>query len=357
MRRDDVNATRPMDRCDPRDERAALACQMLQAAAEHLARPDGRQTVQALCHALVGASPHLALAWVWFGPPDTLEIVPQIVAGPAADYARKLRVPRTFITRRGPAFRALGGQPVKPFAIHALSPFSAWRQAAAAHGLRYVLAVPLAASADGQRGLFTVYATRPGYFDEVGVAVFETIAAMFAALLADDVHRRGLREDARRDALTGLANRRAADTLADALRGDPARPLTRGALMLIDVDHFKRVNDGHGHAVGDRLLQWLAARLRQSVRSDDLLLRWGGEEFVVGLPGIDAGAALARAEALRQAIAALPYRAAGDPELPVTASIGVVALTGDESLDSALVRADQALYRAKRDGRDRVVLG
>jgi diguanylate cyclase (GGDEF)-like protein len=341
---------------DDRDERATLACRMLAAAAEQLVRPEGRLSVQHLCDALVGASPHLALAWVWFGPPKPDEIVPQIVSGPAAAYGQSLRIPRNVVTLRGPAFRALAGHRAQPFGISRLSPWGGWRDAARRHGLRHVVAVPLPSAPDGQRGLFTVYATTERYFDRVGVSLFETVAHMFGGLLAEDARRRTLHEDARRDALTGLANRRAADTLADALApGGPA--LTTGALMLIDVDHFKRVNDTHGHAVGDRLLQWLAARLRAAVRPDDLLLRWGGEEFVIGLPGTDLAAARTRADDLRRRLAATPYVGPGDPPLHVTVSIGVVALTPGEPLDTALVRADQALYDAKRTGRDRVVTG
>jgi diguanylate cyclase (GGDEF)-like protein len=161
----------------------------------------------------------------------------------------------------------------------------------------------------------------------------------------------------RRDVLTGLANRRRmesalANLLASArLRGQPF------ALLLIDCDHFKDINDRNGHAAGDAALRALAARLEsQFAGAGEIAARWGGEEFLVLLPGCDIGAAANRAEALRQSLESAPLDS-GDG-LPLRVSIGVAASRVEAGLDvDALLRdVDAALYAAKRRGRNRVEL-
>lgn len=164
-----------------------------------------------------------------------------------------------------------------------------------------------------------------------------------------------LREQAIRDPLTGLHNRRCfhesieRDAAAAARRGEPI------ALLAIDVDHFKGVNDRFGHAIGDAALVALGELLRGFVRASDLACRFGGEEFVIALPGAGIVIAQRRAEELRAAFAALEIP--GAPALRATISIGVCAVrVGAESIEAALARADGALYEAKRGGRDRVVV-
>ena len=128
------------------------------------------------------------------------------------------------------------------------------------------------------------------------------------------------------------------------------------AVLLLDIDHFKSINDVHGHAVGDHVLRATAQTLRLSVRSGDLVMRWGGEEFLLGLPGASPDAAWAVAESLRQQVAAVRHLQADEQMFSVTVSIGVASLQPGESLDLAVERADGALYAAKRGGRNRTVL-
>ncbi|TXI17722.1 MAG: GGDEF domain-containing protein [Roseateles sp.] len=163
---------------------------------------------------------------------------------------------------------------------------------------------------------------------------------------------------ATQDGLTGLANRRSLDQRLAEAQALYQRYASQGgrphALLLIDLDHFKLINDRHGHPVGDEVLRRVAALLRQSVRATDLVARFGGEEFAVLLPGC-AGAdeALAVAEKMRAAIAAADFAVAGRQ----TASLGVsLASSADVSPAELLQRADEALYEAKRAGRNRVVL-
>ena len=128
------------------------------------------------------------------------------------------------------------------------------------------------------------------------------------------------------------------------------RPLT--AIML-DIDHFKKVNDTYGHAVGDQVLQIIAARCRETVREIDILGRYGGEEFVVLLLETDIDGTCVMAERLRQCVAEPPISTDGGP-LVITISLGIAILDKEcTDLDNLLRRADQALYVSKRNGRNR----
>lgn len=163
------------------------------------------------------------------------------------------------------------------------------------------------------------------------------------------------RHDATHDALTGLANRRSAEERLEAWRADAVRHHEPLSVLALDLDHFKQVNDRHGHAAGDLVLQAVGRVLREQLRGGDLGARHGGEEFLVVLPHCARGEAIETAERLRQRIAATRVPLDGDA-LRVTVSIGVASLAGDESLPALLARADAALYAAKARGRDRCVV-
>ena len=125
-------------------------------------------------------------------------------------------------------------------------------------------------------------------------------------------------------------------------------------MALCDIDHFKRINDTHGHAAGDAVLRSFAAGLQAQVRASDLLARWGGEEFVVGLPGTDLDGGARLAERVRAAFAERAIEAPNGEQLHVTATFGVAEFDGRGGLLDLLAAADAALYRAKRAGKDRV---
>lgn len=166
---------------------------------------------------------------------------------------------------------------------------------------------------------------------------------------------RELREMATTDFLTNLSNRRhfmarIEQELARVQRLDAQQT----AVVALDLDHFKRVNDTHGHAAGDAVLKQFAALLRGELRKIDTAGRMGGEEFAIVLPGANPAAALAFGERLRQKVAQTPIMHGGQT-IGVTVSIGIAAMTPrDGSADAVLVRADAALYRAKEGGRNRV---
>jgi diguanylate cyclase (GGDEF)-like protein len=151
------------------------------------------------------------------------------------------------------------------------------------------------------------------------------------------------------DTLTGLPNRRALDARLELL-GHEAQRGRRYALAIIDIDHFKKVNDTHGHAMGDRVLVAVGGALREAIRKHDLAARMGGEEFCVVLADVDPEQIAMLAERLRSAIAAI-----SEP-LTVTASIGVCHSSLADTPNALLEKADAALYRAKSGGRNRVEL-
>ena len=168
------------------------------------------------------------------------------------------------------------------------------------------------------------------------------------------LHHR-LREYANTDELTGLMTRRALHERALAWQ---AGVLARGrqpAVLLLDVDHFKPINDTHGHERGDEVLRAVSGRLSGTLRAGTPLARWGGEEFLALLDVANLEEAEATAERMRVSIGGMPF-AFGDTRLPVTASIGVAAWPARGEFTRAVARADMALYTAKREGRDRTRL-
>ena len=160
---------------------------------------------------------------------------------------------------------------------------------------------------------------------------------------------------ASRDPLTGTLNRRGFEEMATAARTRSA-PGEGGMLMVLDLDHFKQVNDTHGHGVGDEVLVQAARRLQGELRSSDVLGRFGGEEFVVFVPSVDREQAGSVARRLQRSIGKRPFRA-GERSLAVTVSAGGWWFDEDADLDEAFDVADALLYEAKRQGRDRAVLG
>ncbi len=162
------------------------------------------------------------------------------------------------------------------------------------------------------------------------------------------------------DAVTGVYNRHYMtnhlDTLVKRARAE-ARQLS---LLMIDIDHFKRMNDLHGHAVGDAVLRAVAQRIACNIRGVDMCARYGGEEFVVTMPDTDATHAREVAERIRAVIAETGFDVAGQPSEPLTVSIGVAGYDGRtaerDDYNIILARADAALYEAKRGGRNRIIV-
>jgi two-component system cell cycle response regulator len=205
---------------------------------------------------------------------------------------------------------------------------------------------------DAPLGVLALAPSRRGASDED-----RELTSIVAAELGVPMRMVGLVAEARRlaatDALTDLMNRRAFLEAIERTRRE--REAFPWSLLLLDVDHFKKVNDTHGHDAGDAVLQGLSRVLAKLARKSDLVARWGGEEFVVALvQTAEAGARIA-AERVRRAIAEARFTLPNGTPLQTTASIGIAsALSADWTLDELLSRADKAMYNAKHRGRNRV---
>ena len=182
-------------------------------------------------------------------------------------------------------------------------------------------------------------------------------AAARVKRLQDELRQRNedLDRISRTDALTGLRNRRHVEEYLAKLTSLARRNLEPIAVLVIDIDHFKSVNDEHGHEAGDAVLREVAGRMQDSVRLEDMVGRWGGEEFLVVLPNTTDQGAAELAERLRQVVADTPCRLADGDAVQVTISVGCAASLIDDA--GILVRsADAAMYEAKQTGRNRVVV-
>jgi len=182
-------------------------------------------------------------------------------------------------------------------------------------------------------------------------AMFSTLARFYVGSVLRAEKR--LHLQATRDPLTGLFNRRHFHALADHVVARSRRAGDPVSLIIADVDDFKRINDARGHDAGDKVLVHVGELLKNVCRDQDVIARWGGEEFLILLPDTDAAGAAAAAERMRQGAeaSAVPH-AAGD--IRCTLSFGATTLRAGESLEDAVARADRAMYRSKSEGRNRV---
>jgi diguanylate cyclase (GGDEF)-like protein len=204
-----------------------------------------------------------------------------------------------------------------------------------------------------QRGMSTFLASLVS-LSVIFHAFTQRTEAFFKAMMASNARLRHLSEH---DPLTGVFNARAFAQTCESLMRLGARQSAPYAVLFIDLDHFKRVNDQYGHDAGDAVLKTVAACMTRRLRQSDVLGRVGGEEFVAFLPSTDTKGAMTLAEALRQDIQSAQPHLADGTKLEVTASIGVAPATSMLStLDELQRHADQAMYQAKATGRNRVTL-
>ncbi len=183
-----------------------------------------------------------------------------------------------------------------------------------------------------------------------------SVAEHIALALSNLQLREALRVQAVRDPLTGLYNRRHMQEFLEHEIHRARRRRRSVAVMMLDLDHFKRYNDTYGHSAGDQVLRMVGETLLSSVRSEDLACRYGGEEFVIMLPECTLAQAVVRGDEIRKRLKELPVERSGEFREPVTVSIGVAAFEETTDKMNILLKcADEALYQAKREGRNRVV--
>ncbi|WFU06625.1 sensor domain-containing diguanylate cyclase (plasmid) [Rhizobium sp. CB3171] len=212
--------------------------------------------------------------------------------------------------------------------------------------IRFYAGVPLKTRDGHTVGTVCAIDRQPRSFGNKDLAILEEIAGVA-------IDRAELLQSAAIDVLTGALTRRAFNEEASRLLSLAARHHHDVACIVLDVDHFKRINDTYGHAAGDEVLKSVIKTCREQLRADDLLGRLGGEEFAILLPHIDQAAALKVAEKLRSALNAVPAQLA-ENTVQVTASFGVTAMSIiAKDIDTLLAQADAAMYHAKQAGRNR----
>jgi diguanylate cyclase (GGDEF)-like protein len=225
------------------------------------------------------------------------------------------------------------------------------RRVRGAYGLPHTLAEPLVADGRLLGALMLSRRTRDPWGEPerrlLGWAALEVATAFARAYVLEEAER-----GSHLDALTGLPNRRYFDELL-AIMGPRRREADSLAILMVDVDRFKGLNDRHGHATGDAVLREVAHAIAGALRAEDTPVRYGGEEFAVILRRASAAQASEVGERIREAVADLSPGTLG-VDAPVTVSVGVAVAGTEDVMGSVIERADQALYRAKRRGRDRV---
>jgi diguanylate cyclase (GGDEF)-like protein len=311
--------------------------------AEH----DPARILQVLTDLLPAMMPMSALA-VFEADWDTDTLIPRVVAGGDIEAMRDQPIPMSQGITGWAFMRGLPYNCDNTIAHPAAGTVPGTENNASAESL---LVIPLVAG-DQRIGVLDVWRTTINGFTTRDLDQCVLVAHLTAAAWHNAQLYRQLEDRSRTDSLTGLHNLRWWDEVAPQ---EAARSLRSGAhigVLLLDLDHFKLVNDSGGHAAGDRALKDVARVLRSSVRTGDDVVRFGGEEFLILLHESGTEGALRVAESVRHAVASMPT-AAGTT---VTASIGVAVFPlNGPSLDDAVRAADVAMYRAKADGRNRVV--
>ncbi|MBD0702784.1 MULTISPECIES: GGDEF domain-containing protein [unclassified Pseudomonas] len=192
-------------------------------------------------------------------------------------------------------------------------------------------------------------------FTETEQADLESVLSTLLFPLRNALLYRAATQSALRDPLTGTGNRIAMDQTLIREIDMAKRHVQPLSLLMLDIDHFKRVNDSHGHGIGDEVLKDVAEAIKNQLRNVDMVFRFGGEEFLILLSNTSRDAAALVGERLRHAAQAQDYFAAGT-RIELTVSLGCATLLPGESVESLLRRADNALYVAKREGRNRLAM-
>jgi len=196
--------------------------------------------------------------------------------------------------------------------------------------------------------------TRLQRFSETDLNYLEELLCLLVYPLRNALLYREALQKSMHDPLTGALNRSALDTMLDKEIDLAHRHENSLSLLMIDVDHFKNINDSYGHSVGDQILQVLVKKLKEQIRTSDVLFRYGGEEFTIILSNTDTVGAHLLAQRVRRGIEEMAYMH-NDVALPFTISVGIASLEESEPASQLIDRADKALYSAKKMGRNCVV--
>lgn len=195
--------------------------------------------------------------------------------------------------------------------------------------------------------------TRDEQFNDDEIKAVENILSLLLSPLQNALQFHQVHQAALQDPLTGLGNRAALDSILHRDLELAKRHNAPIAVLALDIDHFKQINDTYGHLVGDQVLQLFSDNIKEAIRESDVAFRSGGEEFIILLNKTDLDGAKLLAERIREKIAGIEYRVNDNNVMP-TVSIGVAPFNGEDGVNGLLARADQALYAAKNNGRNQV---
>lgn len=312
----------------PDVERELLQTTLFGATAELAQQQDPALVLQGVCETLVRASPHILAAWLYtFDSPDDRG-------------------------RIGALFAA-GAVPEAVLSARRVDDLADYLEPQMLRG-QQLMCFRLAAS-EVLAGGFGVTVDRSNYFERVGTEPLNLFGKVAGALLEQVTLRSRLREAAEYDELTGLLNRPAIQAALDHIHARAERENLPYAILLIDLDQFKAINDHYGHQTGDTVLAQVAQLLNGAVRHGDWVGRWGGEEFLILLPDAEADEAMGIAERARREVGSRTFMIEQQHALQLTISGGLACYPLDESEPTQLLGiADAALYEAKDNGRNRV---
>jgi diguanylate cyclase (GGDEF)-like protein len=346
-------ATPVVERADA--ERTVVTAALLDATSWLVSQVEPMPVIRSMCEALVAATPHIRLAWAWYGDPCTPSIRPMVSVGPARAYAQALVIERNLLTRLGPAFRALSTNEPDAASVSRTSLYGPWRAASREHGFEIAAAFPLRVPNARERGLLVFYANDAAYFRAVGLQPFRAFARLAESALAQADLRAQLERRATSDAMTGLPNRARLREEICRVHATAERYGPRYALVMFDLDRLKEINDRYGHEAGDRALIAVGSVAGGAIRAGDMVGRWGGDEFLAVLPETGADAAVHVAERLRHALNRRELRVREGAGV-LAASFGVASYPENAATPAdLLVAVDGALYEAKRKGGNCVV--
>ncbi len=342
-----------MDQLEVLRERETLSKALLGATTTLASGQETDAILKEVCDRLVAASPHIRLIWMIQGNLQADTLRPHYASGPAKEYGYGLIFNKD--QAKGPARQAIDlWHPVKGD-ITQEKIFEGIRPLALQNELRSTVCLPFGDRSAGHAGLFAIYADQADYFEKIGLDLFEAFTHLVGISLEQSILLNKLSFLANYDQLTAIFNRRG---LQEIMQGELSRCQRHGrsfSIILFDLDRFKLINDGLGHSKGDIVLQHIAALVRQGLRSEDTIGRWGGEEFLCLLSDTPYDQAQRIAERFRAQIASSPIML-DKTEIHVTASFGYACYPDDgDTLEKLVAAADSALYQAKHTGRNRVV--
>ncbi|MDH5182886.1 MAG: bifunctional diguanylate cyclase/phosphodiesterase [Gammaproteobacteria bacterium] len=334
-------------------ERNTLGHALLHAAASLSQLESADAILQEVCVLLSTSSDHIRLAWMIPKDLNADTLKPNFAAGAAKEYGYSLIF--TPNQSYGPLRKAIKDWHPVTGNISTDNIFSEVRERAAAHKLLSTVCIPIGKKNSKSESIIALYADQHDYFEIIGLDLFTAFAHVVGAAIEQISLLNNLSYMANHDQLTNILNRRG---LQDRLKAELSlykRYDRIFSIILFDLDRFKLINDGLGHSYGDQVLNQIATLFNRAIRDEDVLGRWGGEEFLCILPELDHEAAGQFAERMRTILTDTPLHV-GNQTLHITASFGYASCPADEDdIESLVASADAALYQAKYSGRNRSI--